>query len=89
MVHDGSPLASDAAQTPGVVARTLDDFSTALTFPALQPAHSGNYTCELRNDAAVATRSAQVVVTATERSPGGATCPSRPSDESQSESCFP
>lgn len=59
-LRDGAPLSG--AET-GVVTRTLDDFSTALTFAALQPAHSGNYTCELSNDAAVATRSAQVVVT--------------------------
>ncbi|KAJ1530843.1 hypothetical protein ONE63_005688 [Megalurothrips usitatus] len=62
-LKDGVPLTGKVAMTPGVVARTLDDFSTALTFPALQPAHTGNYTCELSNDAAVATRSAQVVVT--------------------------
>ncbi|KAK3932604.1 Down syndrome cell adhesion molecule-like protein Dscam2 [Frankliniella fusca] len=64
-LKDGVVLAGPAAEaaTPGIVARKLDDYSSALTFPALQPAHSGNYTCELSNDAAVTTRSAQVVVT--------------------------
>nr|CAD7426255.1 unnamed protein product [Timema monikensis] len=55
-VHDGQ------VEGEGIVLRTLDQFTSVLSIGALALTHGGNYTCQARNNAALATHTAPLSV---------------------------
>lgn len=46
----------------GVTEKTLDDYSSTLSFSSLTVRHSGNYTCEASNAAAVTKYTVPIIV---------------------------
>jgi len=45
-----------------VLIRHMDDFTSSLSIPLLQPYHTGNYTCEAENNAARVRHTTQLLV---------------------------
>ncbi|XP_058789231.1 cell adhesion molecule Dscam2-like isoform X3 [Phymastichus coffea] len=59
-LKDGRPLKSHSDL--GVATSSSDEFALALKISSATPAHNGNYTCLAKNDAAVASRTASLLV---------------------------
>ncbi|XP_069693704.1 cell adhesion molecule Dscam1-like [Periplaneta americana] len=57
-LKDGALIHSNLS----VAERALDEYSSTLTFSSLTTSHTGNYTCEASNSAAVTTYTASIVV---------------------------
>lgn len=59
-LKDGRPLKSHSDL--GAATSSSDEFALALKISSATPAHNGNYTCSAKNDAAVASRTASLLV---------------------------
>lgn len=57
-LKDGSPI----PHGQGVTEKTLDEYSSILTFSGLSLKHTGNYTCQASNAAATKSYSVEVIV---------------------------
>ena len=61
-LKDGKPLNQLNDPLAKVSIREMDQFSKALLMEQLSPVNNGNYTCQVSNDAATVTHSAQLIV---------------------------
>lgn len=59
-LKDGKLIESSNDQIASV--RTIDQFSVALVIENLSAVHNGNYTCQVANDAAIVSHTAELLV---------------------------
>lgn len=60
-LKDGRPLLMDQL-VAGLQVREIDQYSKSLLMDQLNPQFNGNYTCQVSNDAATVSHSAQLIV---------------------------
>ena len=60
-----SAVPNTGQRGPSISIRQYDEYSSTLVIPQLAPEHSGNYTCQIRNAARVASHTAPLTVSGT------------------------